>query len=55
VRGNGTTYDAIVIGSGSVGNPAACFLAQAGLRVLVIERRPASGQGDNKAASPLSR
>jgi len=45
-----TTFDAIVIGSGSVGNPAACFLAQAGLSVLVIERRPASGQGDNKAA-----
>jgi sarcosine oxidase subunit beta len=46
-RGN---YDVVVIGSGSVGNPAACFLAQRGLRVLVIERRAASGQGDNKAA-----
>jgi sarcosine oxidase subunit beta len=33
-----------------VGNPTACFLSQAGLKVLVIERRPASGQGDNKAA-----
>jgi len=33
-----------------VGNPTACFLAQAGLKVLVLERRPASGQGDNKAA-----
>ncbi len=43
-------YDVIVIGSGSVGNPTACFLAQAGLSVLVLERRPASGQGDNKAA-----
>jgi sarcosine oxidase subunit beta len=45
-----TTYDVIVVGSGSVGNPTACFLAQKGLKVLVIERRPASGQGDNKAA-----
>ena len=44
------TYDTIVVGSGSVGNPTACFLAEAGLKVLVIERRPASGQGDNKAA-----
>ncbi len=43
-------YDVIVVGSGSVGNPTACFLAQEGLKVLVIERRPASGQGDNKAA-----
>lgn len=45
-----STYDVIVVGSGSVGNPTACFLAQRGLRVLVIERRSASGQGDNKAA-----
>jgi sarcosine oxidase, subunit beta len=43
-------YDVIVVGSGSVGNPTACFLAQRGLKVLVVERRPASGQGDNKAA-----
>ena len=46
----GKTFDAIVVGSGSVGNPTACFLAQAGLKVLVLERRPASGQGENKAA-----
>lgn len=44
------TYDVIVVGSGSVGNPVACFLAQDGAKVLVIERRAASGQGDNKAA-----
>ena len=43
-------YDVIVVGSGSVGNPTACFLSQEGMKVLVIERRPASGQGDNKAA-----
>ncbi len=44
------SYDVIVVGSGSVGNPTACFLAQAGSKVLVIDRRPASGQGDHKAA-----
>jgi len=43
-------YDVIVIGAGSVGNPAACFLAQKGMKVLVIEKRAAAGQGDNKAA-----
>lgn len=47
---NNSTYDAIVVGSGSVGNPTACFLAQEGLKVLVLEQRPASGQGENKAA-----
>jgi len=45
-----SNYDVIVVGSGSVGNPTACFLAQEGLKVLVIDRRAASGQGDNKAA-----
>ncbi|MBC8426911.1 FAD-binding oxidoreductase [bacterium] len=44
------TYDVIVVGAGSVGNPSACFLAQAGLKVLALDRRPAAGQGDNKAA-----
>ena len=47
---SGPTVDVIVVGSGSVGNPTACVLAQKGLKVLVVERRPASGQGDNKAA-----
>lgn len=45
-----TTYDVIIVGSGSVGNPTACFLAQSGCKVLVIDRRAASGQGDHKAA-----
>ena len=43
-------YDVIVVGAGSVGNPTACFLAQEGLKVLVLERRAAVGQGENKAA-----
>ncbi len=44
------TYDVIVVGSGSVGNPTAYHLAKAGLKVLVIDKRSSSGQGDNKAA-----
>jgi sarcosine oxidase subunit beta len=43
-------WDAIVIGAGSVGNPAAYFLAREGLRVLVLDELTASGQGQNKAA-----
>lgn len=43
-------YDVIVVGAGSVGNPTACQLAQAGLKVLVIDRRSAVGQGENKTA-----
>ncbi len=43
-------FDAIVIGAGSVGNPTACFLAWEGLRVLVLDELPSSGQGQNKAA-----
>ena len=47
---NTNTYDAIVVGGGSVGVPSAYYLAERGLKVLVIDRRPAVGQGDNKAA-----
>ncbi|MGM0688196.1 MAG: NAD(P)/FAD-dependent oxidoreductase [Bacillota bacterium] len=43
-------YDVIIIGCGSVGNPTAFQLAQAGLKVLVIDRRASAGQGDNKTA-----
>jgi sarcosine oxidase, subunit beta len=44
------SYDVIVVGAGSVGTPTACFLAREGLSVLVIDRRAAAGQGDNKTA-----
>jgi sarcosine oxidase, subunit beta len=43
-------FDAIVIGAGSVGNPTAYFLAREGLRTLVLDELPSSGQGQNKAA-----
>ena len=46
-RGN---YDVIVIGAGSVGVPAACYIAEAGLSVLVVDRYASVGQGANKAA-----
>ncbi|MCP4535542.1 MAG: FAD-binding oxidoreductase [Chloroflexi bacterium] len=43
-------YDAIIIGAGSVGLPTAFFLAQAGLKPLVIDQFASPGQGCNKAA-----
>ena len=45
-----TTYDIIIIGAGSVGTPAALSMAQAGLKVLVLDQFPSQGQGSNKAA-----
>ncbi len=44
------TFDAIVVGGGSVGMPSAYYLSRRGLKVLVLDRRSAVGQGDNKAA-----
>jgi sarcosine oxidase subunit beta len=44
------TYDAVIIGAGSVGVPAALALAQAGAKTLVIDRFASQGQGSNKAA-----
>ena len=44
------TYDAIIIGAGSIGAPAAFFMAQAGLSVLVIDQLPSVGQASNKHA-----
>ena len=43
-------YDAIIIGAGSVGLPAAYFLTLEGWKVLVLDGRPSPGQGENKAA-----
>ena len=44
------SYDAIVVGAGSVGLPSAYYLADEGLRVCVIEKLPSVGQGQNKSA-----
>jgi glycine/D-amino acid oxidase-like deaminating enzyme/Fe-S-cluster-containing hydrogenase component 2/bacterioferritin-associated ferredoxin len=44
------TWDAIIIGAGSVGVPAAWAMARAGLDVLVLDRFASQGQGSNKAA-----
>ncbi|MDF2630368.1 MAG: putative oxidoreductase [Symbiobacteriaceae bacterium] len=43
-------YDVIILGAGSVGTPAALFMAQQGQKVLVIDPAPSVGQGSNKAA-----
>jgi len=45
-----TTFDAIVIGAGSIGTPTAYYLAKSGLKVLVLESVPSVGQGSNKRA-----
>ncbi len=45
-----TTYDVIVVGAGSVGTPAALAFASEGLSVLVLDKEPSVGQGQNKAA-----
>ena len=43
-------FDVIIIGSGSVGAPAALYLAQAGFKILVLDEAPSVGQGSNKRA-----
>jgi len=43
-------HDVIVIGSGSVGTPTAMFLAEKGIKTLVIDSCSSSGQGNNKCA-----
>ena len=44
------TYDVIIIGAGSIGLPSSFFLAKEKLKVLVIDRLPSAGQGQNKTA-----
>lgn len=43
-------YDVIVIGSGSIGAPAAFNLAKAGIKTLVIDKDASVGQESNKRA-----
>jgi len=45
-----SVYDVIILGAGSVGNPAALAMAQQGMKVLVIDPAASAGQGSNKAA-----
>jgi len=47
---NKNHFDAIIIGAGSLGTPTAFYLAEAGLKVLVLESVPSVGQGSNKRA-----
>jgi sarcosine oxidase subunit beta len=44
------TFDVVIVGAGSVGMPTACFLAEQGVRPLVIDQFASPGQGSNKAA-----
>lgn len=44
------TYDAVVIGAGSVGMPAAMYMAEKGLQILCLDQHASPGQGCNKAA-----
>jgi choline dehydrogenase-like flavoprotein len=47
-------YDALVIGAGAAGGLAALLLAEAGVRVLVLEAGPARAPGSrSRAVSPL--
>ena len=43
-------YDVIIIGSGSVGTPAAFYCALSGLKVLVLDKDASVGQESNKKA-----
>ncbi len=44
------TFDVAVVGAGSVGLPLSIFLAETGLKVVVIDQFAGPGQGSNKAA-----
>ena len=43
MKGMNTPYDSVVVGAGHNGLICACYLAKAGRRVLVLERRPVVG------------
>ncbi|MCK4641464.1 MAG: FAD-binding oxidoreductase, partial [Candidatus Marinimicrobia bacterium] len=44
------SYDIAIIGAGSIGVPLCFYLAQQGLSVLVLEKLPSAGRGQNRAA-----
>ncbi len=43
-------YDVVIIGAGSIGVPAAFYIAKKGLKTAVIEKFPSEGRGQNRAA-----
>jgi sarcosine oxidase, subunit beta len=43
-------FDVIVVGAGSVGVPVALFLAEMGVKTLVLDGHASPGQGENKKA-----
>lgn len=43
-------FDIVIIGAGSVGLPLSYFLAKKGKKVVVIDKMPSHGRGQNKAA-----
>lgn len=44
------SYDAIIIGAGSVGTPLSMSLAEKGISVLCVDLEASAGQGNNKCA-----
>ncbi len=47
---NKNNYDVIVVGAGSVGIPTAMALGKMGFKILVLDKQPSPGQGENKKA-----
>ena len=43
MSGRGDTYDAVIVGGGHNGLVCAAYLAKAGLKVVVLERRAVAG------------
>lgn len=43
-------YDIIIIGAGSIGVPLSFYLSQNAISVLVLEKMPSVGQGQNRSA-----
>ncbi len=48
--GSNGRYDVIIIGAGSIGAPTAFFMADAGIKTLVIDSSASLGQGASKPA-----
>jgi sarcosine oxidase subunit beta len=48
--GSNGRYDVIIIGAGSIGAPTAFFMADAGIKTLVIDTNASVGQGASKSA-----